>query len=246
MKTASRIFSLLVLLMVFMTSHANELFIYAKSGSLEQVQRSIQAGADVNAVDQAGNTPLLLAVEFNTPEVVRVLAEAGADMGYKNPQSGKTIQMLASRNPRSSEMYALFIELNAAIRVGGQTPALAQPVNVVQHPDHEKGFDRVDRPGGFGKDPEDLLPTRRINMADEPLTGEIYSRFCKNFAYSNLRAPSTARFVNDSKPPTAFSDGFYWYNFDIDAQNGYGAMIRNTYHCIAYFEGSILKVTLLD
>ncbi|WP_182867993.1 ankyrin repeat domain-containing protein [Rhodopirellula sp. JC639] len=50
---------------------------------LEVVRSLIQAGADVNVLDQQGETPLLLAVRARDPGIVRMLVEAGAapDLG---------------------------------------------------------------------------------------------------------------------------------------------------------------------
>lgn len=107
----------LLLLITFASSAAQSLIDFAATGTPAEVQAALEAGADPNMVADDGTTPLLAAVEFNSPEVVHILAEYGADLGYRNPQTGKTIHMLAARNPDSRAMYRLFLELEASIRV---------------------------------------------------------------------------------------------------------------------------------
>ncbi|MDN5864751.1 MAG: ankyrin repeat domain-containing protein [Gammaproteobacteria bacterium] len=51
----------------------------------------IEAGADVNAVGNAGNTPLILAARAENPlPIVRLLVKAGANVDYCNPETGIT------------------------------------------------------------------------------------------------------------------------------------------------------------
>jgi hypothetical protein len=57
----------------------------------------IKAGADPNAVDNSGVTPLHRAVRTRCAAAVRVLLEAGADIRCKN-RNGSTPMQLATRN----------------------------------------------------------------------------------------------------------------------------------------------------
>jgi ankyrin repeat protein len=53
----------------------------ATSGSLQDIQAAIKQGADVNAMDAGGETPIMYAVEYNqSPEIVTELLKAGADV----------------------------------------------------------------------------------------------------------------------------------------------------------------------
>lgn len=54
---------------------------------------------------------------------------------------------------------------------------------------------------------------------------------CEEDVRARLKAPSTAEFVDDPRVVEG-ADG-YQVTGQVDAQNGFGAMIRNTYTCLA-------------
>jgi hypothetical protein len=60
-----------------------------RNGSYAEVQRMIEAGADVNAKDSHGYTALMLAAEKGYTEIVRLLVEEGADVGARD-NSGRS------------------------------------------------------------------------------------------------------------------------------------------------------------
>lgn len=51
-------------------------------------------GADVNATDERGSTPLLEAARYGHDDIARILIAAGADLNVKD-NDGKTALMLA-------------------------------------------------------------------------------------------------------------------------------------------------------
>jgi len=53
-------------------------------GDLEVVLALLNVGADINAVNQNGNTPLLLAAQGNRLNIIRVLLDRGADINAPN------------------------------------------------------------------------------------------------------------------------------------------------------------------
>jgi predicted component of type VI protein secretion system len=55
----------------------------------DYIRMLIEAGADVNARDGMGQTPLMFATRNSTPEVVTLLIEAGADVNAR-ASSGRT------------------------------------------------------------------------------------------------------------------------------------------------------------
>lgn len=68
---------------------------------------------------------------------------------------------------------------------------------------------------------------------------------CREKVKQSLKAPATAQFSQEavSRQPT----GSFWeVNGVVDAQNGFGALIRNRYKCTVTGEGEALAVTLSD
>ncbi|MFH1113925.1 MAG: response regulator [Pseudomonadota bacterium] len=61
-----------------------QLIIAARDGSLDRVARLLKAGADVDARDKQGNTPLIEAAFYKYPELVDFLLAAGADAAAAN------------------------------------------------------------------------------------------------------------------------------------------------------------------
>jgi uncharacterized protein len=57
--------------------------IAAKIGHLEAVRQHLAAGADVNAIDHEGNTPLHHAVYKDQTEIIRLLIDKGAEVNGK-------------------------------------------------------------------------------------------------------------------------------------------------------------------
>lgn len=65
---------------------------------------------------------------------------------------------------------------------------------------------------------------------------------CKESIKNNLKAPSTAKFPGmwDEQPEAEQTgDGGWLYITWVDAQNGFGAMIRSTWGCAVTAEGAI-------
>lgn len=56
------------------------LHLAVRKGSLEMVQKLIDAGADINQATTTGWTPLHMAIDFRNPALVELLVKAGADL----------------------------------------------------------------------------------------------------------------------------------------------------------------------
>jgi ankyrin repeat protein len=58
-----------------------------KTGSFKEVNKAIQNGADVNAKDESGKTPMMYVAEYGeSPEVLQLLIDAGADVQVQNKE----------------------------------------------------------------------------------------------------------------------------------------------------------------
>ncbi len=89
---------------------------FFKSATLTQVRGCLTAGADVNAQEMMGNTPLHYAVTYaDDPAIVRALLDAGADVNARN-KDGKTPWDYAKDNLalRDTDAYRRLAERSVA------------------------------------------------------------------------------------------------------------------------------------
>lgn len=76
-------------------SQTDALFRATREGNTDMVRSLVSApGADVNATDERGSTPLLEAARYGHDDIARILIAAGADLNVKD-NDGKTALMLA-------------------------------------------------------------------------------------------------------------------------------------------------------
>src|ERR1044071_5454728 len=74
------------------------LFRATREGNTDMVKSLLSSpGADVNARDERGTTPLLEAARYGHDDICRILIAAGADVKAKD-NDGKTALMLAVQN----------------------------------------------------------------------------------------------------------------------------------------------------
>ena len=103
-----------------------ELLSVARSAGAEEIARLIREGADVNAADARGVTPLMLAAENNSnPETLRTLIENGADV---NAAPDRLTQLtLSAMRGSNSEFLRVLIENGANVNAAdneGLTPLM--------------------------------------------------------------------------------------------------------------------------
>jgi hypothetical protein len=92
---------------------------YALNGRLDMVKQYIEAGGDPNAVDEAGNTPLMMAVVMDHVEVVEYLLGHHADPWRKN-RVGETALDIARRGEEKRSTKILEIYLKRHPRMPGR------------------------------------------------------------------------------------------------------------------------------
>ena len=67
------------------------------SGNLEIMQMLINAGADVNGIDEWGDTPLMAAAAFGHVEAAKLLISSGANLDAKKPDETTALMIAARR-----------------------------------------------------------------------------------------------------------------------------------------------------
>ena len=78
----------------------------------EGVQAALDAGADLEARDEDGRTPLMFAAGSNSPEVVQTLLDAGADLEART-ESGQTPLMGAAWNNENPGVVQVLLDAGA-------------------------------------------------------------------------------------------------------------------------------------
>ena len=84
----------------------------AKDGNIEAVKQHLDAGADVNAMNKYGWTPLFYAVQVDYKEVAELLITKGADVNAKDVK-GKTPLHYPSTKGIAELLIAKGADLNA-------------------------------------------------------------------------------------------------------------------------------------
>ena len=75
-----------------------DLLTLCKTGTGQQVRKAIAAGADVNAKDENGGTPLMTAAALNrNPDVIAAMVKAGANVNAKDAR-GKSVLQYGRQN----------------------------------------------------------------------------------------------------------------------------------------------------
>lgn len=96
----------------------SEMMKAVKANDPERVQRLLDGGADVNALESNGDAPLVMAAYLGHTDVVRVLLEAGADVTAVDPGMKATALHAAAYAGRT-EAAALLIKHGIEINKQG-------------------------------------------------------------------------------------------------------------------------------
>ncbi|MDB0074067.1 ankyrin repeat domain-containing protein, partial [Planktomarina temperata] len=80
-----------------------------KMASLQMVSDCFNYGADVNAKNDDGDTPLMVAIRLNNRAIATVLLEAGADLNTRN-EDGNTSFHFAAEKAKKPEFLTVLLE----------------------------------------------------------------------------------------------------------------------------------------
>jgi len=101
----------------------NELLEAAKYGKAQTVKLLIEDGADINAKDKYGNTPLIIAARDDRAEIVKILIENGAEVNAKNEKGETPLYWVLCND--NTEIAKFLIEKGADVKAKscfGYTP----------------------------------------------------------------------------------------------------------------------------
>jgi len=103
------------------------LFLAAKRGDLAKINELIESGSDVNARDEDGMTPLMIAVKHGAEsEVLSVLIEGGAKVDARDVV-GNSALLYAARHSMSVSVFDILLQAGAGVNVRnerGETPLM--------------------------------------------------------------------------------------------------------------------------
>lgn len=122
-----------------------------KARDIEQVQRWIDAGADVNARNKKGATPLFNAARKGWPDAVRLLLRSGASIDVSN-QSGQSLAMAVARCS-SKECLDLLVKagLNPLVKGESGESGLMLATNIEVMQALIDAGDRIDDTDSLGR-----------------------------------------------------------------------------------------------
>jgi ankyrin repeat protein len=103
-----------------------ELFVAIRNGDQAQVNKLLRAGADVNAADSDGTTPLMHSVIESDVKMMKLLIDSGANVNAKNAQDSTALLYAATNLAKTR----LLLDAGADVKVMGQGGATPMSVAV--------------------------------------------------------------------------------------------------------------------
>lgn len=226
MPSRSRLASylLLALLALAPAGSAQAIFQTAREGTLEQLQAAIRGGANVNARDPYGQTPLMYAAEHSTPEAVQALIAAGADANART-NANWTPLMYAARNPDPQVTQAL-LDAGADPYATGDAGITAHQISL----DHENPAVTRLLDAALEHTALPLSGGDRIQVIDGPL--RVRQQPGTNATSVDTVDNGATGTILYTDPE--FVDGMWWWKIMYDSgASGWSAQGTNDLHFIA-------------
>jgi ankyrin repeat protein len=104
-------------------SQPDELFQAIRNNDLTYLKMRLAKGADVNTRDNRGNTLLMQAAGFGSPEAVQLLLDSGADANAKNALDGTALIWAATDRRKAAMLIGKGADVNARSKQG-RTPLI--------------------------------------------------------------------------------------------------------------------------
>lgn len=124
-------FSLVLVLFTFLSfgQETKNVFDLARSGTLSQITLLFEENAKiVNAVNDAGYSPLILACYRGNNDVAKFLIDNGADLNYNNDMGTPLMAAIFKKNNEIAS-YLIYKKANLNLSDGNGTTALIYAVN---------------------------------------------------------------------------------------------------------------------
>lgn len=87
----------------------------SKKGRKEEVESLLAQGADINAKDGSGKTPLMLASQTGHKDIVELLIDKGADVNVKVKESGGTTALILATFNSRKDIVELLLSRGADV-----------------------------------------------------------------------------------------------------------------------------------
>ncbi len=113
------------------------LFMACRNGDAPMIQAIIAAGADPNAADEHGTTPLMAAASAGNPDALKTLIEHGANVNAKEGVHGQTALMFAAALGRDQAIH-LLTSYGADPGITTKTEKLPKPARMFDDGSAEK------------------------------------------------------------------------------------------------------------
>ena len=111
---------------------SNDFFNALRNGDVQQIREALDHGADVNALDQRGNTPLMLAAVYSDVGSMKLLLDRGAKVNVANAEGATPLIRAAYNYDKTRLLVEHGADVNARSALG-ETPLILAARTVDSH-----------------------------------------------------------------------------------------------------------------